>query len=76
MTNPKGCIIKIPGDSQIFNRSIGGALSELDMHLKEKYNTSVNRLIAENHRKNGRRRQGNTSNGFDISQRIFRRSRK
>lgn len=71
-----GCTIKIPESGVIYDKSIGGALSKLDLHLKEKYNTSINRLIADNHRRaTGRRRSpAGSGNGFDISQRVFRRA--
>ena len=64
-----GCTIKIPESGVIYDKSIGGALSKLDLHLKEKYNSSINRLIAEEHRHSGRRRNpngGGNGNGFDI----------
>lgn len=79
MSKFTGCTIKIPESGTIFDRSIGGALSKLDRHLKEKYNSSINRLIAEEHRRGGRRKNngGNgNGNGFDISQRIFRRAKR
>jgi hypothetical protein len=75
-----GCTIKIPESGEIYDKSIGGALTKLDRHLGEKYNTSINALIAENHRgSNGKRRNtrgGGSGNGFDVHNRIFRRSRK
>ncbi len=74
-----GCTIKIPESGEIYDKSIGGALTKLDRHLKEKYNTSINRLIADNYRRSGRRRSpgGNgNGNGFDISQRVFRRAKR
>jgi hypothetical protein len=80
MSKYTGCTIKIPESGTIFDRSIGGALSKLDRHLREKYNSSINRLIAEDHRRGGRRRPAGTNggggNGFDISRRIFRRAKR
>lgn len=72
-----GCTIKIPESGTIYDTSIGGALVKLDRHLREKYNTSINRLIAENYRRAHRGRPREKRDiGFDISQRIFRRARR